>query len=345
MLTNMRRRHRTIRLVTPLLLLAAASRMGNCFSIAHVPHRDRQKNPEAHHATRRQIVSFREPDEAPSFARHARDVSRQSFLSTVTLSIASWMSLSMDAVAADPSASLEQRDEVGESIRRAAAGLPGLGPPDVVYPSVFAGKWHAQRTIVDKDNSKKEDDLVVEYDVRFLPTDYVPAGSSTSVTYAIQDRGYNQANLETAYRATITSNNKSNTVQSYNWKASNPNDLSIVFSDGCTKQIKVTKRRTELTDSTVFSSEFQRLTQQGAVDGSLASPIPVISARRILTKWQVVDDNTLQAIELVYNIPMDGSGGLGSTGDPMSFSLQLQTPQQQTQELLLKSRLLLERIN
>ena len=60
-----------------------------------------------------------------------------------------------------------------------------------------------------------------------------------------------------------------------------------------------------MTDETVFSSEFQRVTQTQD-DGR---EIPTITARRVISKWKVVDSLTLEGIEVVYDV-----GG----GDPMS---------------------------
>merc|ERR1711924_115576 len=94
-------------------------------------------------------------------------------------------------------------------------------------------------------------------------------------------------------------------VRSYEWEANNPNDLRLIFSDGFRKEIKVTKRATECTDTTVSSSEFQRLTLDGG-------GVPKISARRVLTKWTALSDAEAEGLEIVYDIP--------AAGDPLAAS-------------------------
>jgi hypothetical protein len=203
--------------------------------------------------------------------------------------------------------------DVGEVVRKSAANLPGLGPADVSYPPLFQGLWNVKRQVsFDDDNDKST--VTLEYKVRFLATKDA----------VVADRGYNQANLERAIRRTM----EDDSIQSVVWKVTNPNDLSMVFRNGSQKDIKVTKRASDMTDTTVSSSEFQRVTSVATQDG-----IPQVTARRVLTKYKVVDPNQIEGLEIVYN------AGIG--GDPLS--LQISASQQQQQILLSKSRLLLER--
>ena len=50
---------------------------------------------------------------------------------------------------AAPSSGLGGVDEpsVPESIRKAAAGLPGMGPPDVFFPPDYEGRWMTDRLV------------------------------------------------------------------------------------------------------------------------------------------------------------------------------------------------------
>lgn len=50
---------------------------------------------------------------------------------------------------AAPSTGLGGVDEpsVPESIRKAAAGLPGMGPPDVFFPPEYEGRWITDRLV------------------------------------------------------------------------------------------------------------------------------------------------------------------------------------------------------
>lgn len=197
-----------------------------------------------------------------------------------------------------------------EAIRRSAANIPGYGQTDVFYPLSFGGKWNVKRTIV---SSKTIDPsmlpMTIQYEIRFIP--------SIQDLEVVADRGYNQAALENAL------NNK---VQSYEWSESNPNDLKITFANGSRRDTKVTKRATELTEDTISSSEFQRITSEEA------RGIPIISAHRILQKWKVVDENAIEGIEIVN----DAGGNLG---DPLAATGAPSSP-----KVISKSRLFLQRI-
>lgn len=195
----------------------------------------------------------------------------------------------------------------GEAVRRYSANLPGYGPTDVFYPSSWKGSWTMRREVVSNDNPSAK---VFEYPVRFL--------QSVQEDVVVADRGFNEASLETVLR-------DSDAVQSVVWTVTNPNDRRLVFTDGKRKDIKVTKRATELTATTVVSSEFQRVSQDDA------RGIPVISARRVLTKWKMDDDGLIEALELVYDL-----GG----GDPLASTISTNSGQQP--KLLSKSRLRLE---
>lgn len=198
-----------------------------------------------------------------------------------------------------------------EAIRRSAANIPGYGQTDVFYPLLFYGKWRVNREIVVSDEVEPSKlPLSINYEVRFI--------RSIEDTAVVADRGFNEAAFGNSFG--------NNQVRSYQWMESNPNDLRLVFADGCPKEIKVTKRATERTDDTVSTSEFQRITQEDA------RGIPIISARRILQKWKVVSDTTIDGIEIVYDV----GGGLG---DPLAMSSAPTTPR-----IIQKSRLTLERI-
>lgn len=137
-------------------------------------------------------------------------------------------------------------------------------------------------------------------------------------TAVVSDRGFNELQLVNALSDTK--------VRTYQWTERNPNDLKLIFDDGCQRDFKVTKRATEQTNDTVSSSEFQRITQEDA------RGIPVISARRILQKWRVVNSSNIEGIEIVYD------AGMG-LGDPLAMASAPTTPR-----IIQKSRLTLERI-
>jgi hypothetical protein len=197
-----------------------------------------------------------------------------------------------------------------EAVRRSAANIPGYGQTDVFYPETFSGSWSVSREILPSG-------VTLEYPIRFL--------RSIEEDSVVADRGWNQANLERAIRQISRKESESEaSLPSYQWTETNPNDLRIKFADGKTKEIKVTKRATEKTDETVFSSEFQRVTQEDA------RGIPVITARRVITKWKVLDDSNIEGIEVVYD-----AGG----SDPLIGS----TSSSEQNKILSKSRIKLQR--
>lgn len=202
--------------------------------------------------------------------------------------------------------------DAGEAIRRSAAGIPGFGPTDVFFPAGILGSWRMTREV---EIPGRQQPIRLSYPFRFI--------QSIEDTAVVADRGSNQAELERALVEAVTgTSSSSSSVRSYEWAMTNPNDLRLVLADGSKKEIKVTKRATERTDGTVTSSEFQRVTQE---DGR---GIPIVSARRVSTKWKIVDTSTLEGLEVVYSM---------AGGDPMAASTSTQP------SILSKSRLYLER--
>ncbi|KAL3905428.1 MAG: hypothetical protein SGILL_009682 [Bacillariaceae sp.] len=186
--------------------------------------------------------------------------------------------------------------DAGEAIRRGAANIPGYGQTDVFYPENFVGTWKVIREV--EFNGRSDSTLRLSYPFRFIQS--IEDGA------VVADRGFNQAELEKSIISTIKGGAAGSAVQSYEWVQTNPNDLRIILSDGTKKEIKVTKRATERTADTASSSEFQRVLQEDQ------RGIPAISARRVVSRWKTVDDKTLEALEIVYD--MGGGDPLASGG-------------------------------
>jgi hypothetical protein len=196
--------------------------------------------------------------------------------------------------------------DAGEAIRRAAAAIPGFGPTDMFFPPAMNGSWKMTREVELKG---REAPLTLTYTYRFI--------QSIDDDAVVADRGLNQAALEEALVRAVLGPTEAPSVRSYEWTVSNPNDLRLVLADGSKKEIKVTKRATDRTGDTVSCSEFQRVTQENASNG-----IPQISARRVVTKWKLMDEsNRVEGIEIVYNMgggdPLSGSS---LTADPIVLS-------------------------
>ena len=230
-------------------------------------------------------------------------MSRKQILVDGAVAASAWTTLPFTCRAASPTST-------SEAIRRSAANLPGYGQTDVFYPISFDGKWKVKRDIVASDiMDPAKLPLTLSYEMRFL--------RSIEDDAVVADRGFNEVALE---------NSLNHEVLSYEWSESNPNDLRLVFVDGTRKEIKVTKRATERTEDTVSCSEFQRLTTENA------RGIPIISAHRLLSKWKVVSDASIEGIEIVYDVG-------GTLGDPLAATAAPSKPR-----LISKSRLSLQRI-
>jgi hypothetical protein len=215
--------------------------------------------------------------------------------------------------------STPQELSVGEALRRSASNIPGYGPTDIFYPLTWQGTWTLRRENYTKIN---ETPVTLIYPIRFI--------QSVDKEAVVADRTFNELN----YWETVQGGDKrGGTVQTIKWTETNPNDLDIFFTNGIHRNLNITKRATERTDTTVSSSEFQRILEdKSSMNGSM---VPSITSRRILTKWKMITDNQIEGIEAIYDMNMDGNV------DPMNFSLT--TNEQRQPKLLSKSRLYLDR--
>jgi hypothetical protein len=217
--------------------------------------------------------------------------------------------------------------------------IPGLGPSDIYYPNTFVGRWRASSTIINSD-----DDFWLDYQTMGIKLPipitsemrFVPYNNDNDYNVgAIADRAYNEQSYHGALVATLdslysTTKPKFPNIQLVNWTPSNPNVLSITYTDGSAKEIKVTKRSVDVSNDSkeIFSSEFRRITTIPAAATSGSSigggmgigGIPTISKSRILTKWKCVNDgsginnNLIEGIEITYN----EQGTLGNkSSDPL----------------------------
>ena len=220
-----------------------------------------------------------------------------------------------------------------------------FSPPDVYYPDYFVGKWRVTRLISSSDDNDFKGlplPLKIEHEMRFVPYD---AGkdfddfSASGNTPVIADRAFNERSYNEALssiigqlRASGLSTTKApTTVQKLDWTPTNPNVLSISYSDGGSKEIKVTKRSSDVDPKAdgVFSSEFRRITDVSSNPSSVAGGIPNVYKSRVLTKWKRADNTSsdgnvdlIEGIEMAYveqgtlgennNDPAGGNGAFSS---------------------------------
>ena len=204
----------------------------------------------------------------------------------------------------------------GEAIRQTMSGVPGYGPSDIFYPEYFDGKWKVRRSKFSEGDSSES--KVLEYEVRFVRKEIG----------VVADRGFNEASRVAAE----TSDEK--LVRETKWDVTNPNVLNLLFKDGTSKEVRVTKRSSDVSGDLsssdnwlLQSSEFARVSEVGP------NGIPELSIIHTLSKWKPgANKNIVEGIELAFNE--------GNLGDPMAFSLQPNG----SGKVKIKSRVQMERL-
>lgn len=212
-----------------------------------------------------------------------------------------------------------------EAIRLLSAkSIPGLGPPDIYYPPYFVGKWRVTHFISSSDDNFWSDmkqngvdlPVTVVSEMRFVPydagKDFSGDGNPNNVP-AIADRTFNEKSYYASLSEKVNRNSavkSMSSIQSLNWTPTNPNVLSLAYTDGSSKEIKVTKRSSDVSKdgSGVFSSEFRRITDVPSSEG-LAGGIPQFYKSRLLTKWKQAGGGTnadggvdlIEGLEITYN--------------------------------------------
>ena len=217
-----------------------------------------------------------------------------------------------------------------EGIRQSASSIPGYGPSNIYYPPYLLGKWRATQVIVKSEEDsllaswdKAEFPLTLFYNVRFIAID--------GTDQVVADRLYNQESYYKALRAKAAEISSASTstmipppLQRVEWNPSNPNILTQLYTDGSSREVKVTKRASDMVENDngtvlISSSEYRRITtvSSGSGDaGSRPNPvggIPTLNASRVLTKWNIINSDLMEGMELMY-----GEAILGGGGDPMS---------------------------
>mmetsp|Transcript_35588 Transcript_35588/g.81360 ORF Transcript_35588/g.81360 Transcript_35588/m.81360 type:complete len:653 (+) Transcript_35588:126-2084(+) len=238
--------------------------------------------------------------------------------------------------------------------------LPGLGPPDVYYPPYFVGRWKVTRVISSSDDLPWTDlkdngvelPISISCEARFVPynagKDFTDFDNQSNDIPAIADRSFNEKALNSALAEEIsklfsTKEPVIPTVRSIDWTATNPNVLSISYADGASKEVKVTKRSSDVSGdgNGVFSSEFRRITDVPAASNGVGG-IPSILKSRVLTKWKPGNSSktAIEGIEITYNERGMLRAGLDSLG-----SLTSSGPSNQEDWRSTKTKILMERIS
>jgi len=207
-------------------------------------------------------------------------------------------------------------DVVGEQIRQAAAILPGLGKPDVIYPDIYNGEWLVEQEVTgvvgdSSANAPKTAAAAAPVPVPELVARLESIGkvkfSRVYSTYnggVILDRGVSTTRLLDALNPSVR--------HLATFDPSNPNNCEYQTSDGKTVSFRVTKRSVEdmsqvvngasLQDASkalgaVSYSEFSRVVEN-AEGGTLAPPHEW--AVRILARYKATDENSIQGLERLF---------------------------------------------
>ena len=307
------------------------------------------------------------------------------------------MTASLAAAAAAPLPA-QAATTVVEGIRQSASSIPGYGPSNIYYPSYLLGKFRATHVIVDsmeddilgwwnKNTGTSTSSstgggggggfpLTLFYNVRFVAVEQANGtnanGNDNDAQLVIADRLYNQESYYKALRAKAlevsqqaTSSPSSSLavqvpppLQRVDWNPSNPNVLTELYTNGSSREVKVTKRKSDMQTNDnnnnggngvndnvlISSSEYRRITTVSSTTTGTnngVGGIPTLKASRVLTKWNVINSDLVEGIELIYAESMLGGGG-----DPMSSISSASGKSSATSgpQVISKSRIRLQRI-
>jgi hypothetical protein len=125
-------------------------------------------------------------------------------------------------------------DDVGERVRKAASKMPGMGPPDVVYPAGVLGRWRVQRVLADVEfpqgEAQADAGIAGAMVARKGRTDAFAVRFIAGKGGVVADREFNTRSVTSASEGADVS------VQ---WKATNPNVLTVQYPDGQLRETKV----------------------------------------------------------------------------------------------------------
>ena len=193
-------------------------------------------------------------------------------------------------------------DVPAESLRKAASNIPGLGPPDVLFPAAAfsKGRWRVQRTVAARTGAASL--LASSPDAESYETRFLDYGDGEHV---VIDRAF-----EAESRARAGAYGPGFEAAKARWEPSNPNICTLESATGALLELKVTKRSFESPGPGGFgSSEYSRV---AVAQGGVAA-VPQILARRLQTRYRF-DDNAsvIEALEIqnVYDPQATGFADL-----------------------------------
>jgi hypothetical protein len=188
-----------------------------------------------------------------------------------------------------------------EYISKVASTLPGYGPRDCTFPITFSGMWEVDRNLVSiiPEGSSADFGEVASYQ----SVDRIGTHLRYRVRFfefgesVIADREFNLRNLERVTRVGSKID-----VADCEWAPDNPNVLACTYSDGSTREVKVTKRSLEAQEGGFGSTEFAQVTVSPA-PGATGRSVPQLGAMRTLSRFRVLSADVVEGVELVLYYP------------------------------------------
>lgn len=192
-----------------------------------------------------------------------------------------------------------------DEVRKAASVLPGYGPPDLLFPGVFLGRWRVSSTVTDVKTPMGDASAPQEYREAIAllnspPLTFEQRFVATEDGTVIADRAFNAVRRAAAMPGAASLQD----LQA-KWVSTNPNVLTLtVLSTGSVVETKVTKRAADSPfDGAFGTSEYARIADAGS--SGVVSAIPSIKAERVQIryKWDAATDGAaparvIEALEL-----------------------------------------------
>ena len=181
-------------------------------------------------------------------------------------------------------------------ISKIASMLPGMGPQDVIYPSIWKGNWKCNQYFTYVDINKDSIRLIPLILKKFNnnePLVYTRSYIDIGDSIVVLDRSTTQSNMWNALT-------NSKTIVS--WSYDNPNVSTIqTIDDRKLDEYKVVKRSVENGDFFGYS-EFLRVAETDQSNKSLQFDVPKIFGFRQLARFreEVSDFNTISGLERYY---------------------------------------------
>lgn len=228
--------------------------------------------------------------------------------------------------------------DAGEQIRKAASILPGMGKPDVYYPSLYEGQWVCEQEITGIELKDAGGDTAQQQGRPLLLRLYgdalkksggkLPKYTRVYSNYndrVVLDRGASDASFFNALSSAASPGTDNQEKWLASFEPGNANNVRLASSSGLTLDTRVTKRSIENMEGTVVNgkawvpvttlrkadalgySEFTRVvedTPKGETGGGIFETR--IYGTRLLARNKAVGDDEVLALERLYVYTEEG---------------------------------------